>query len=326
MKKILIVYTMPKEGLTALSGQYDLTYPEKNELSYEEIMAVISNYDGIISPNSMIDRSMLDRADRLKIISNYSVGYDKVDVDYATQKGIAVTNTPTSVTESTAEIALGLMFALMRRIAELDRSLRREKDLLWGGRDNFGQTVHGKTLGIIGMGRIGKALARRAVACGMKINYHNRTPLKPAEEAEYKAKFLPLGDLLRCSDVISLNCPLNSETRHLIAERELAQMKPSAYLINSSRGGVIKEAALVSALGSGSIAGAGLDVFENEPRISPALLAMDQVVLTPHIGTDTYCTNVRMAEEAAKNIIDFFATGTSENLVNPAIVDHPAGC
>jgi lactate dehydrogenase-like 2-hydroxyacid dehydrogenase len=325
MKKILIVYPMPKEGLTALSRQYDLTYPQENELSYEQIMEVISTYDGIISPNSLIDRPLLDRADRLRIISNYSVGYDRVDVDFATQRGIAVTNTPTSVTESTAEIALGLMFSLMRRIVELDRSLRRGNVLHWGGRDNFGQTIHGKTLGIIGMGRIGKALARRAWACGMKINYYSRTELKPTVEAEYQVKHLPLGELLRSSDVVSLNCPLNSETHHLIAERELAQMKSSAYLINSSRGRVVKESALVSALESGAIAGAGLDVFENEPSISQALLAMDQVVLTPHIGTDTYCTNVRMAEEAAKNIIDFFTTGTSKNLVNPAIVSHRAG-
>lgn len=321
MEKILVLYQMPKEGLVALYGKYDVTYPEKLELSYEDVMSVISGYDGIISPNSLIDRPLLARANRLKIISNYSVGYDKVDVEYATQKGIAVTNTPTSVTESTAEIALGLMFALMRRIAELDRFLRQGKELHWGGPDNFGQTLHGKTLGIIGMGRIGKALARRAGACGMKINYHKRTRLDPAAESEYQATFLPLDELLRRSDVISVNCPLDSETHHLIGEREIAQMKSSAYLINTSRGGVVKEAALVSALDSGAIAGAGLDVFENEPRISPALLEMDQVVLTPHIGTDTHCTNVRMAEEAAKNIIDFFTTGTSENLVNPAGFD-----
>ena len=320
MKKILVTYQIPKEGLNDLFQNYKVIYPDKTVLNYKELLSSISEYDAIISPNLKIDEGLMDQAKKLKIISNYGAGYDNVHVKYATNKGIVVTNTPYSVTEATAELAFGLMLSVMRRVTELDRRLRGGRDLKWGVVENFGQTLYGKTIGIIGMGRIGSAIARRAAVFGMNICYHNRNRLTDELENLIKASYLTLEELLKKSDVISVNTPLTSNTYHLIGKKEFALMKPSAYIINTARGAVIDEQALIQYLKIGKIGGAGLDVFENEPIISTELLKMDQTVLTPHIGTDTFNTNIEMANEAAQNIIDYFEGRRPKSIVNPEVL------
>jgi lactate dehydrogenase-like 2-hydroxyacid dehydrogenase len=255
----------------------------------------------------------------LKIISNFGVGYNNIDLDYATAKGIAVCNTPDAVTEPTAEMAMGLMIALMRRICETDRKLRSPSGLKWGMMENLGSSLYGKTLGIIGMGRIGRALTRRAVASGMKVIYFSRTRLDTALELTYGIAWVSFNGLVQQSDVISLNCPLNDDTHHLIGENQISQMKDGVFIINTSRGAVIDELALVSGLSKGKIGGAGLDVFEEEPSISRELFLMDNVVLTPHNATGTIDTRIITAKEASLNIIRFFQGRRDIPIVNPVI-------
>lgn len=324
MKKILVTYPIPRQGLVELFDNFEVTYPDQPFMSHDQILAMISDYDALIPPGAKIDRAILDAAKQLKIISNYGAGYDNIDVGYCTAKGILVTNIPEAVTESTAELAFGLMIAVMRRIAELDRKLRTAAGLDWGIMANLGQNLYGKTLGIIGMGRIGFALARRAKAFGMNISYSDAKPLEKTRETAIEAVYANLEELLKTSDVISIHVPYSPQTRHFIGEKELSLMKRTAYLINTSRGPVIDEAGLVKCLKDGKIAGAGLDVFENEPLITPELTGMDQVVLTPHIGTGTIEARVQMAKAVTKNILDFFAGEKVSFMVNPTVYDGHA--
>ena len=275
----------------------------------------------MIAAGINVDEEIMDAAPELKIISVYGAGYDNVDTKAATARGIVVTNIPDVVTDSTAEITLGLMLSVMRRISELDRRLRQDRGFRWSMMTYMGRDLFGKELGIIGMGRIGKAVAKRAAAFGMRISYYTRKRLDPVIEMELEASYKRMDELLQTADVISIHTPLTEETRHLIGYRELSMMKPGAYLINTSRGPVVDEKALVKCLSEGRIAGAGLDVFENEPKISPELLKMDNVVLTPHIGTDTVETRINMNREAARNIIDFFSGRQPFHVVNPEVLD-----
>ena len=246
---------------------------------------------------------------RLRLISNYGVGYNNIDTAYAREKGIAVTNTPRSVCNPTAELAMALMLALARRVAECDRRILTEKESLWGTMKNLGASLENKTLGIVGMGNIGKNVARKAEAFGMRVIYYNRR----TEVSGYRR--VPLDTLLQEADFVSLHTPLTTETRHLIGARELSLMKPTAMLINTARGAVIDETALADALRQKRIAGAALDVFENEPHVTDVLYRLDNVVLTPHVGTGTIDTRIAMAEEALANIRNFFQ-GTPTNVVN----------
>jgi lactate dehydrogenase-like 2-hydroxyacid dehydrogenase len=264
-----------------------------------------------------MDKDVIDAAKvRVKIIANYGVGYNNVDVDYATKCGIVVTNTPDPVIEPTAELAFALMLASARRIAECDRKMRIPNGLKWGVMENLGQSLYGKTLGIIGMGRIGQALARRALASGMKIVYYNRTKLSPELECHYLTQRLELDELLKTSDVISLNTPLTEDTYHLINYSRLQLMKPTAILINTARGPVIDESALIKALQNGIIAAAGLDVYEFEPFITPELFGLDNVVLAPHNGTGTVDARIEMSRFVSQNIIRYFAGLTDFSRVN----------
>lgn len=316
MEKILVTYQIPKEGLKDLFEKYDVTYPDKKALSRDEVVSVISQYDGMIAAGIKVDREMLDAAKKLKIISNYGVGYDNIDVKHATKNGVIVTNTPESVTEATAEIAFGLMLSLSRRITECDRRLRQDRNFKWGMMNNLGYTLFGKSLGIVGMGRIGKSVARRAVASGMKVCYHNRTRLPSETEATLSTTYLPLDELLKVSDIISVHTPLTPQTYHLIGEKEFRLLKPTAFIINTARGTVIDEGILVDYLMNGKIAGAGLDVFEKEPAVPEQLLGLNNVVLTPHIGTEAVETRINMAAEASQNIISYFRDGKADNVVN----------
>ena len=261
----------------------------------------------------------MDAATKLKIIANYGVGYNNIDVDYATRKGIVVTNTPQPVTEPTAEMAIALMYAVARRVAECDRKLRTPNAIEWGVLKNLGMSLYGKTLGIIGLGRIGKAIARRAIASGMNIVYYNRHQLSPNEETEYQAQYLPLEKLLKTSDVISISTPLTDETHHLIDSPQFELMKPTSIVINTARGAVINEAALVQALQNKKIWGAGLDVYEFEPNITPELLKLDNVVLAPHNGTATIDARNAIARDACRNIIEFFNGNKDISIVNSTL-------
>ncbi len=315
-KKVLITYNLFRDGFVELAKEFDLIFPPEKVFSENELLAQIENCDALLSMfNLPVGKNLIDAGKKLKIIANYGVGYNNIDIDYAARKGIVVTNTPDPVIEPTAELAFALMTAAARRIAECDRKIR-EHTIRWGILENLGAGLYGKKLGIIGMGRIGQAIARRAAASGMKISYHNRNRLDTKTEQKYDAAYLSFDDLLSTSDYISLNMPLTGDTHHLIGEKELAQMKKGAILINTARGAVVDETALVRSLQSGHLGGAGLDVYEHEPVITPQLLTMDNVILSPHNGTATIDGRNAMSQYAAENIIRFFRGETPLSRVN----------
>ena len=307
MAKILVTYDMFREGFTELEKRYEVTFPKERDFTYEEVFEMIPEYDVLCSMfDFQVNKELIDHAPNLKLVSNYAVGYNNIDVAYCLEKGITVTNTPAPVTAPTANLALGLMLDTARRVSECDRKLRiLGKEMKVGVLENLGVPVSGQQLGIIGMGRIGKALAKRAVACGMDVVYHNRRQLDIEEETRLNVMYMSKEELLATSDFISLNAPYTPSTYHIISEAELKQMKPSAILINTARGPLIDELALIEALKNGTILAAGLDVFEFGDHPSPELLKLDNVVMTPHIGTQTYQTRVVMAETVCNNVIGF---------------------
>lgn len=307
MIKVLVTYDMFREGFTELEKLYDVTFPEERDFTYDEVYEMIPEYDVLCSMFDFpVNKKLIDNAPKLKLVSNYAVGYNNIDVAYCLEKGVTVTNTPGPVTAPTANIALGLMLDVARRITECDRKLRQQgKQMKVGVLENLGIPIDGKTLGIIGMGRIGRALAKRALACNMNIIYHNRHRLDTEYEESLNARYVSKEELLAQSDFVSVNAPYMPETYHIIGEKELKQMKPSAVLINTSRGPLVDEHALVKALKDGTIHGAGLDVFEFGDHPLSELLELDNVVLTPHIGTQTYETRVIMAQTVCNNVIGF---------------------
>ena len=254
----------------------------------------------------------MDQASQLQIVSNFGVGYDNVDVNYAKEKGIAVTNLPRSTSRPTATLAMTLILSILRNVSFCDRKLRVDQIDSWVSTSHYGSSPQNKTLGIIGLGRIGKELAKQAAVFGMKIYYHNRNQLSPEIEAAYQATYVSFEALLRQSDIISIHTPLTTQTHQMIAMPHFEMMKPSAILINTSRGGVIDEEAMIQALQDNKIAAAGLDVFTDEPHIPSAFLEMDNVLLTPHIGTATFEDRQAMFMEAFQNIVDFFQGKNTE--------------
>ena len=318
MPTLLISYALPEPSLRSLAQHFTLIHPTKTQsFSREEILEHIVKVDAYLAVNAAVDREVIDRAERLKIIANYGAGYDDIDATYAASRDIPVTNTPTAVTEATAEIAFGLMLSLLRNITFCDRQLRHNQDFAWGMlKAHTGRSLYGKTLGIVGLGRIGRAVARRAVVSGMKIIYHQRHPLFSGVEKEIGAEYRSLNDLLEEADIVSIHVPLTKSTHHLIGKPELSRMKPSAYLINTARGSVVDQAALIHYLQEGKLAGAGLDVFAEEPHVPETLLEMDRVVLTPHIGTETIEARIAMATEAERNLVAFFNGEEPPNVVN----------
>ncbi|MCC8171909.1 MAG: 2-hydroxyacid dehydrogenase family protein [Parabacteroides sp.] len=308
MKKVLVTYDMFREGFKELEGKYDVVFPEGRDFTYEEVWKMIPEFDVLCSMFDFpVNKELLDRAEKLELVSNYAVGYNNIDVAYALQKGVTVTNTPNPVTDPTADIALALMLDTARRVTECDRKLRTLGNRMKiGVLENLGLPLTGKTLGIIGMGRIGKALCKRARACGMEVIYHNRRQLCIEEETKWNVTYVSMDELLVQSDFVSLNAPYTPETHHLIGENELKRMKKTAILINTARGPLIDEHALIQALKEGVIYGAGLDMFEFDNRPLPGLLELDNVVLTPHIGTQTLETRIEMAETVCRNVIGFY--------------------
>ena len=253
-----------------------------------------------------VRKDLLDKLPNLKLITQFGVGYDNIDVAECHRRGILVTNTPQPVIEPTAELCMALIMGIARRTAELDRGLR-QNNIQFGLLKNLGHSLYGKTLGIIGMGNIGRAVARRAIACGMKIIYNNRHQIDPAilDHARLKAEFVSRDELLQTADFVSLNLPYTPEVHHLISERELKMMKPDAFLINTARGAHVDEQALIRALREHQIAGAALDVYEHEPNISPELFELDNVLLVPHVGTGTWEGRKAMCDAMIDNIIAF---------------------
>lgn len=287
----------------------------------DELRRQASTADALLTMlTEQIDAELLDAAPSLRIVANMAVGYDNIDVEAATAQGVAVTNTPGVLTETTADLTVALMLAAARRVVEGDAVVRSGGWKTWHPSFLLGQDVHGATLGIIGLGAIGQAVARRARAFDMKLLYYSRSR-KPEAEAELGIVYRPLDGLLREADFISLHCPLTPATRGLIGERAFALMKPTAILINTARGPIVDQRALYEALRTGQIAHAALDVMEVEP-IPPddPLLTLRNLTVTPHIGSATVGTRARMAELAAENIIAFFRGERPPNLLNPEVL------
>jgi len=319
--KILVIAAIPKKGLAALEAACELIYPTENFMfTDEEIKAHIHMVDGVLSVFTRpLTAEMLKEATKLRIIANFGVGYNNIAISKATEMGIVVCNTPNAVTEPTAEMAFGLLLSLTRNIALTDRGLRSNPSFKWGMMENLGTGIYGKTAGIVGMGRIGQAFARRAIASGMNIIYYSRTRLSAEIEEKYGCRWVSFEELLEHSDVISLHCPLTSETHHLLDEAAMIRMKQGAIILNTARGPVIDEKMLVKYLQNGKLGGAGLDVFEEEPIIAPELLLLDNVVLTPHNATGTIDTRIATAHEAAMNILRFLEGRRDISIVNPAV-------
>ena len=311
MATILITHGIPKDGLSALNG-HEIIMPEPlMAFAMEELTALIPAADAIIAAGKL-PAEVIRAGKQLKIIANYGAGYDSVDVAAAAACGVPVTNIPETVTDATAELAIGLMLAVSRRIGEMNLRLRKEKsEMLFGLGRYMGNTLRGRTLGIIGCGRIGSRVAEIAKALGMQVLAYNRRGV-PAAVAEYA----DLPELLARADVISLHCPATPETSKLLNAAAFAGMKDGVLIINTARGAVIDHDALLEALRSGKVAGAGLDVFPEEPSIPAELLTMDNVVCTPHIGSNTAQTRADMAAACVRQILDALAGRRPENIVN----------
>lgn len=311
MATILITHGIPTAGLERLSGDEIIIPAPLTAFTMEELMALIPKADAVIA-GGKLPGDVIRAGEKLRIIANYGAGYDGVDIAAAAACGVPVTNIPETVTDATAELAIGLMLAVSRRIGEMNLRLRREDSTnLFGMGRYMGNTLRGRTLGIIGCGRIGGRVAEMAKALGMRVLAYSRRPV-PAHVAEYT----DLPTLLAKADVISLHCPSTPETRHLLDAAAFAQMKDGALLINTARGAVVDHDALADVLRSGKLAGAGLDVFPEEPRIPAELLAMDNVVCTPHVGTNTAQTRADMAAACARQILDALTGKRPENIVN----------
>ncbi len=322
MAEIFINRRLPEEGLKMFEGHEVEIYEGDAPPSKEEIIEGVKGKDALICLlTDKIDGEVMDASPSLKIIANYAVGYDNIDVSEATKRGIFVTNTPGVLTETVADLAWALIMAIARRIVEGDKFMREGKFRGWAPMLLLGSDVHGKTLGIIGAGRIGQAVARRAKGFNMRILYYSRRR-KEDFEKECNAEYVDLKTLLRESDFISLHTPLTPETYHMIGENELKMMKSSAYLINTGRGKCVDERALVKALKEGWIRGAALDVFENEPEIEPELKELDNVVLTPHIGSASYETRSRMAVMVAENVLAALKGKMPPNCINPEALKY----
>jgi glyoxylate reductase len=306
MSRVVVTGRIPETALEKLRAEHDVdAWSGPESIGREELLRRVAGADAVVSLlTERIDAELLDAAGpQLKVVANVAVGYDNIDVPACTERGILATNTPGVLTEATADIALGLILGATRRLGEGERLIRSGQAWKWGMFFLLGSSLQGKTLGVVGMGGIGQATARRAKAFGMEIVYQSRSEIDPGTAAELGARRVDLDELLAVSDVVSLHCPYGPATHHLIGAEQLAAMKDSAYLVNTARGPIVDEAALAAALREGQIAGAGLDVFENEPTVHPGLLELENVVLVPHLGSATVETRTAMAMLAADNAL-----------------------
>ena len=318
MAKVDVTGKIPSGGLERLKTEHEVTAWEKDDaISRSELLTMVAGADAIVSLlTEKIDDELLDAAGpQLKSVSNVAVGYNNIDVPACEKRGVLVTNTPGVLTEATADIAMSLILMATRRLGEGERVIRAQEPWQWGMFYMLGMGLQGRQLGIVGMGQIGIATARRAKAFGMNIAYTRRSPLEDNVVKELDAKYMSMDELIESSDVLSLHCPYSPATHHLMSENQFARMKKTAFLINTARGPIVHEQALVDALKSGQIAGAGLDVFENEPAVNPGLLELDNAVLIPHLGSATVETRAAMADIAATNALAILAGAQAPNLV-----------
>jgi lactate dehydrogenase-like 2-hydroxyacid dehydrogenase len=307
------------ETLEYLRAHCDVDANQADQAYGPEALAQrLSDKDGVMCAlTDRIDAALLEKCPKLKVVANIAVGYNNIDLAACTARGIMATNTPGVLDDSTADLAWTLMLGAARRVTEVERLVRAGEWKGWRLKQWLGVDVHHATLGIVGMGRIGQAIAKRAGGFDMKVIYHNRKRAPADVEQRLGAAYVSMDDLLARSDFIILQVPYSAETHHLIGAAELRKMKRTAILINSTRGGVVDDAALVAALKDGTIRAAGLDVFENEPKLHPEFTQLDNVVLTPHIGSSTEATRRAMAMTAAKNLVAALTGGTPPNLLNP---------
>ncbi len=317
--EVLLTHPLLPEAMDYLSSQVNLELAtEEMILPREELLARIADKQGLLCfLTDVIDREVIDRAPKLKVISNCAVGVNNIDLKYAWKRGLLVTNTPDVLTEATADLTLALILATTRRLVEADHFCRQGRFRGWKIDLFLGQELSGRTLGIIGFGRIGRAVARRARAFNLRIIYHDPNRLEVPLENQMGVEFRPLDALLGEADIISIHASLTPESYHLISAERLRMMKKTSVLINVARGPIVDEKALVEALKTGQIWGAGLDVYENEPMIEPELVKLNNVVLLPHIGSATHETRRRMCFLAVDNLLQALRGERPANLVPP---------
>jgi gluconate 2-dehydrogenase len=317
--RILVTREVFDETIAYLEQHCDV---ESNQadvpLDPERLKARMADKQGLMCAlTDRVDGAVLDAAPQLKVVANIAVGYNNIDLPACTARGVMATNTPGVLDDSTADLAWALMLAAARRITEVERYIRQGEWKGWRLKQWLGIDVHHATLGIVGMGRIGQVIAKRAGGFDMQVLYHNRKRIDPSIEQRLNASYASLEDLLKRSDFVVLQVPYTPETHHLIGAAQLKLMKPTAILVNSTRGGVVDDAALIQALRDGTIRAAGLDVFENEPRLNPGFLELDNVALAPHVGSSTEATRRAMAMTAAKNLVAALTGAAPPNLLNP---------
>jgi lactate dehydrogenase-like 2-hydroxyacid dehydrogenase len=318
--KILIPFWIPLEVADKIDNEFELIYPKEKVaglMSVDEIKIILPEVDGIMAGSEPFGKQIIDIGKNLKVIGRMGVGYDNVDFKYAGSKGIGVINTPIAVQQSTAELTVAIMLAVARCVVSLDKKVREEKKIKHIPMfDKSATTLYGKTLGIIGFGRIGKAVGIKCNGLGMKVIYSDIIPAPKEFEDSIGATRFSTEELLKTADFVTIHCPYFPENYHLINRDTLVMMKPTAYLINASRGKMVDEQSLVDALKAGTIAGAALDVYEFEPEINPGLLELDNVVLVPHVGTWNYDTRVEMALESLEGMCRFLKGEIPINCVN----------
>ncbi|MEW5707789.1 MAG: D-glycerate dehydrogenase [Pseudomonadota bacterium] len=317
--KVLVTREIFDEVLDFLRQHFEVSDNQGDAVwGPEDLAQRLADKDGaMVSIVDRIDAALLDKAPRLKAVANIAVGYNNIDVAECTRRGILVTNTPGVLDEATADFTWALLLGAARRLTEAEAYLRDGRWKRWELKQLLGADVHGATLGIIGMGRIGQAVARRALGFDMQVLYWNRHRVAPDVERRCSATFVSKEELLARSDFVTLHCPYTPETHHLIGAAEFKKMKRTAILINAARGGVVDDAALAEALRDGTIAAAGLDVYENEPNLHPEFLRLRNVVLAPHIASATRSTRFNMAKKAAENLVAALTRGDPPDLVNP---------
>ncbi|WP_050467143.1 2-hydroxyacid dehydrogenase [Herbaspirillum chlorophenolicum] len=322
-QKIFVSRAIFPEVLARLEQHFDVESNQEDRIfSADELLAKAKGKDGLFTtPSEPATAALFAANPQLKAVCNMAVGYNNIDIAAATQAGVMATNTPDVLNETTADFGWALMMATARRITESEHFLRAGQWKKWSYDSFVGPDVHGATLGIIGMGRIGQAIARRSLGFDMQVLYHNRSRLKPEQEAHANnAQYVGKEELLKRADHVVLVLPYSKETHHTIGAAELALMKPTATLTNIARGGIVDDAALIEALRAGRIAAAGVDVFENEPAFKPEFLSLTNVVLTPHIASASTPTRLAMANCAADNLIAALSGQTPPNLLNPDVV------
>jgi glyoxylate reductase len=322
--KVYLSRELPPAVMTALRERCNLTAnPESRVLSKAELIAATTGMDGLLCLlTDTIDAEVLDIQPRLKVVSNYAVGFNNVDVPAATERGIPITNTPGVLTDTTADFAFALLMAAARRVAEGDRYTRAGQFTQWAPLLMLGGDIHGKTLGLVGAGRIGLAMARRAQGFSMRVLYHDVYPAPPDLAAELNLERVSLEELLAEADFVSIHAPYMAETHHLIGAPQLALMRSTAYLINTARGPLVDETALVEALRTGRIAGAGLDVYEHEPALAPGLAELDNVVLAPHAASASLETRTKMGMLAVENLMAVLEGKQATHTVNPEVYER----